>query len=361
MQTGTPDNRRGVLVPAAAAAVTLALVGVVAAVGSQEGGTTVPAAEPLVTPARSPEQSGPSASGPAGGPARETVEVAPPATVTSATAPPTNAPPPTTAPPTTAPPTTAPPTTAPPTTAPRPMPLSTEELVGYWANTGGYTSLFVDFRRDGTFTIGNTGRLGAGAFNVGTYEQIDDTTIGFAVPEQAGECAGFAWTWDVSLTDAGVMASAIGCGGSESRWQWTRISPASAAGLGLRPGEADVEPSTPTTSRDVVGIWLRLGTSTVVVIDSDGSYLVTTSGDSLAPDDAGRIEVGSGGEITFVSDGSGDCVAGETWTWAGVSTASDLLREGNPRGTTLRSTESPVCGSAAGGTVWRLVSPDRPG
>jgi hypothetical protein len=64
------------------------------------------------------------------------------------------------------------------------------------------------------------------------------------------------------------------------------------------------------------------------------------------------------GTLEFTSNGTDACAPGATAQWTEVTTAADLVRENNPRGTTMRTSTSAMCGSGAEGTVWRLLSPD---
>ncbi len=239
--------------------------------------------------------------------------------------------------------------------------LTTEALVGYWANVDGWTALFADFRRDGTFTIGNTGRLDGGAFTGGTYAVENDQIVFTGI---GGGCDGERFVWRPTAFGGGALDVDVtpngGCA-SLATWSWVRVSPASPASLDLQPGDREVTPAAPAEIRDVVGIWVRLGSGDVLAIESDGTYLFTTDGDTLEPTDRGQLTVDALGELVFTSNGAGACAAGDTWRWADVTTAADLIREGNPRGTTMRTTASAMCSSANGGTVWRLLSPDVPG
>lgn len=244
------------------------------------------------------------------------------------------------------------------------VPLSEEYLHGYWLNTAGFSSLFVDFRRDGTYTVNRRGPAHAGVASDGTYEVTADDTV--VLTEAAGEgkrCPGDLWTWTGAATDDGVMridAVAPTCGEDyEGDWEWTKVSPVSTAGSALPAGELEVEPVAVGENTDVNGLWLRVGTGEVLSIGLDGTYLFTDTGDSLAPLDAGTYSIGAPGVVTFTSDGTGECGVGETWTWTGVTTAVDLQRENDPRGTTMRADLAPLCGSIGGGDDWRLLTPDK--
>jgi hypothetical protein len=147
----------------------------------------------------------------------------------------------------------------------------------------------------------------------------------------------------------------------DAGWNWVRVSPASAPGLDLAVGDSGAEPAVPDRLNDLVGIWLRAGTGEVLAVDWRGVYLLTSDGDTLAPDDTGTVDVTAEGTIVFTSDGTGDCAAGDAWTWTGVTTAADLVREGYARGTTMRTETSDLCGAEGGSLEWRLLSPDTPG
>ena len=251
------------------------------------------------------------------------------------------------------------------TTQPAELPMTPDSLAGYWTNVGGptsgFTALLVDFRRDGTFTIGNSGALGDGSFAGGTFAVEGDTIV---FTGHGGGCDGETLVWTATRFAGGRLDVDVtpngGCA-PDASWNWVRVSPASAAGLELREGTSGAPPSAPEAARDLVGIWLRLGTGEVLAIDARGSYLVTTAGDTLSPDDSGRIQIEAPGVVVFTSDGSGVCQADETWTWTDVATAPDLLRDGNPRGTTMRTATSELCGSSESPSVWRLLSPDLAG
>jgi hypothetical protein len=242
------------------------------------------------------------------------------------------------------------------------LPLTTDALVGYWTNVGGrtsgWTALFVDFRRDGSFTLGNTGGLGDAAFTGGTYDVDGDEIVFTGI---GGGCDAEEFRWNSTRFTGGALDIDVtpngGCAG-DTGWNWVRVSPASTAGLDLGPGTSGATTQVPDRNAHLKGIWLRLETGDVLAIATDGSYLFTTGGDTLSPDDTGQVEVGSAGTVVFTSDGSGQCAAGDAWTWTAVTTAPDLIRDGNPRGTTMRTETSELCGSAQGSPVWRLLSPD---
>lgn len=242
--------------------------------------------------------------------------------------------------------------------------ITGDGLHGYWLNTDGGLGLFVDFRTDGTFTIGDSGRLGRGAFTNGTFEAPDDTTVSFQTADDASECPGVTMTWTDVVNDQGVMtvdALAPDCRVPDATQQeWTRVSPASTASLKLEAGDLDVEPVPVTESLEIEGLWLRVGTGDVLALDPAGTYLLTPDGNSLEPLDSGTFLIGSPGVVTFASDGSGECEAGEAWTWQGVTTAKDLLRENQARGFSMRADSTELCGgSAETGDSWRLMATEK--
>lgn len=241
-----------------------------------------------------------------------------------------------------------------------PTALDGAALTGYWTSTDGFNALFVDLRRDGTFTIGNTGRIGdADAFAFGTYD-IDGDAIRFTVDPSSNECVGETWTWEVAVPFDGLMEVDVqdngGCAAAV-QWQWTRVSPISPAGRELAPADTGVTshmaaPLTP-------GIWLRLGTGEVVAIDNDRTYLVTSDGDTRSPADTGTVSAAEPGTWTFTSDGSGACEAGATAVWTDVTMPHGALDLGSPIEVSLSATDTPTCGSDAGGpTEWLLLAPD---
>jgi hypothetical protein len=261
---------------------------------------------------------------------------------------------------------TEPPATEPPATEAPPahdVAITTEGLHGFWLSTAGASSLFVDFRPDGTFTFGDNGRLGGGAFTNGTFEATDETTISFRTADDASECAGVTMTWTGVANDHGVMtveALAPDCEVPDgTRWGWTRVSPVSTASLQLQAGDLDVEPVSATEISEIEGLWLRIGTGDVLAIDPAGTYLLTPDGNSLEPLDSGTYVIEAPGVLTFTSDGSGECDAGEGWTWRVVTTAKDLVRENEARGSSMRADSTELCGSADGGDSWRLLSPEK--
>ena len=242
--------------------------------------------------------------------------------------------------------------------------ITGDVLHGYWLNIAGGLGLFVDFRTDGTFTIGDSGRLGSGAFTNGTFEAPDDTTVSFQTADDASECPGVTVTWTDVVNDQGVMtvdALAPDCRVPDATQQeWTRVSPASTASLKLEAGDLDVEPVPVTESLEIEGLWLRVGTGDVLALDPAGTYLLTPDGNSLEPLDSGTFLIGSPGVVTFASDGSGECEAGEAWTWQGVTTAKDLLRENQARGFSMRADSTELCGGSAGtGDSWRLMATEK--
>lgn len=265
-----------------------------------------------------------------------------------------------------APPATEPPATEPPATEPvatQDVAVTAADLHGYWVNTAGFSSLFVDFRSDATFTIGGSGRLRSGAFTNGTFEATDATTVSFRTAGDASDCPGVTMTWTDVAIDNGAMtveALAPDCEVPDAtRWGWTRVSPASAASLELQAGDLDVERVPATETLAVEGLWLRVGTGDVLAIDQAGTYLLTSDGDSLEPIDSGTFVIDAAGVLAFTSDGSGDCDAGEAWAWPAVTTAQDLLRENQARGFTMRADSTELCGSVEGGNAWRLLSPEK--
>lgn len=241
--------------------------------------------------------------------------------------------------------------------------ITAEGLHGYWLNTGGASSLFVDFRKDGTFTIGNEGRLGDASYTNGNFEAIDETTIEFSTADDATDCPGVTMTWTGVANDHGVMtvdALAPDCNvPAGTQWEWTRVSPASTASLVMQAGDLETDPAAATEISEIEGLWLRPGTSDVLAIDQAGTYLLTADGNSLEPLDAGTYDIDAPGVLTFTSDGSGECDAGDGWTWRGVTTAKDLLRENEARGFSLRADSTELCGSTGGSDSWRMLAPEK--
>ncbi|MGA9279059.1 hypothetical protein, partial [Ilumatobacter sp.] len=238
------------------------------------------------------------------------------------------------------------------------------ELHGYWLNTDGGLGMFVDFRTDGTFTLGDSGRLRSGAFTDGTFEAPDDTTVSFQTADDALECPGVTMTWTDVVSDQGVMTVDVSVDDCRvpdaTQWEWTRVSPASTASLELEAGDLDVEPVPVIESLEINGLWLRVGTGDVLALDPAGTYLLTPDGNSLEPLDSGTYRTGFAGVVTFTSDGSGECAAGEEWTWRGVTTAKDLLRENQARGFSMRADSTELCGgSAETGDSWRLMATEK--
>ncbi|MGA9276800.1 hypothetical protein [Ilumatobacter sp.] len=253
-----------------------------------------------------------------------------------------------------------------PSTEPAPahdVAITAEGVHGYWVNTAGASSLFVDFRMDGTFTIGDTGRLRSGAFTNGTFETIDETTISFTTADDASDCPGVTMTWTGVADDQGIMtveALAPDCDVPVlTPWEWTRVSPASTTSLSLQAGDIDVEPAAATETAEIEGLWLRPGTGDVLAIDPAGTYLLISDGNSLEPLDSGTYLIEAPGLVTFTSDGSGECDEGEAWTWHGVTTAKDLLRENQARGFSMRADSTELCGPDGGDDAWRLLSPEK--
>ncbi|MGA9276798.1 hypothetical protein [Ilumatobacter sp.] len=262
---------------------------------------------------------------------------------------------------------TQPPGTASPSTessGPKEIAITPEGLQGFWLNTVGAASLLVEFRPDGTFTLGDTGRLGNGTYTNGTFGVDDETMITFRTADDASDCPGVTMTWTDVVNDGdGVMtveALAPDCRvPAGSQWELTRVSPASTASLELQAGDLDVEPVPATESLEIEGLWLRVGTGDVLAIDPAGTYLVSSDGNSLRPLDSGTYDLQAPGVLTFTSDGSGECNAGEVWMWQGVTTAKDLQRENQARGSSMRADSAELCRSAVGGDSWRLLSPEK--
>lgn len=241
-----------------------------------------------------------------------------------------------------------------------PAVLAAETLVGHWVNTEGFDGLFVDFRTDGTFSIGNTGELGDGAFASGTYE-VEVATIRFTVSPTSSGCRGETWSWRGRAPVDGMLeVDTIPNGGcvEDAHWQWVRVSPASPAAVTLDTGLPDVGAVDRTPAPIVPGIWLRLGTSEVLAIAPDRSYLLTRSGDTLAPVDRGEVVEVEPGIWAFTSAGGGECAAGSTWTWADVSMPGGVLDRGSTLDVSIAATATPTCGGADTPAEWLLLSPD---
>jgi hypothetical protein len=147
-------------------------------------------------------------------------------------------------------------------------------VAGIWLSAApdGEIPVLVRFSLDGTFAIDNGVRLDTAPFALGTYE-IDGRTITFTADGSMGCLDGMTWVWEVGIPAdgqlEGVVAADFGsevgaCSGRTGEpWSLTRVSPSSPGGSEIDADELGPGAAPPSSQLDVIGIWLRRGTTRI--------------------------------------------------------------------------------------------------
>jgi hypothetical protein len=204
-----------------------------------------------------------------------------------------------------------------------------ETMAGVWLNRGpspGWSGLMAQFGQDGSFAFDAEGELGVSPANVGTYE-IDGRVVTFTSGFGGDTCStGESFSMRVGVRDDGQLLGLMleaGCGtAKDTEFIWTRVSPASDAGIAITTDATGaLEP--PTDLFSLRGTWLLEGTGHVLRIDWSGTYAIDDAGQLASdPFDEGSVEL-NGRRLTLTSDASSrGCDEGARWVWGGVVTGS---------------------------------------
>lgn len=192
-----------------------------------------------------------------------------------------------------------------------PPPISLTDLAGIWRVDDEDTPWLWTFTTDGRVTHVDT----AGAW---MDDDLQEWTLrpapgGFtevspdAVPCQA--------TWATAISRQGrmllhVTAATPTCGVAPSPdvWDFTRISPPSAASTTMSSNWGSSDASVVTQTGQVMGTWLFPATGTLLAIDTSGDYTVSTF-DTLNRPETGTVAVTGAGSLVFTPASNPTCTA----------------------------------------------------
>ncbi len=261
-----------------------------------------------------------------------------------------------------------PPTTDSPTSTDG-VPLSVETMAGIWhlesfQVPGGPAQrtqgLLMAIEADGTIAVDNYGDLVTSPYIVSRYE-LDGDVIVFL--------GGCGQDLRAVIPEDGRLHTVIaepgieGCGNDIPvgvEWSWIRVSPSSPAGEALStPGDAFDNPYSPSDT-PMAGTWLRQGSGQLLHLGDFGDYAIDDGGLlGIDPDDTGAYEI-DGDTITFTSDGSATCTAGDIQLWESVVLDDVRLHEDLSQSAKVLQTAGgePDCTShVAGDQTWLRLSP----
>lgn len=222
--------------------------------------------------------------------------------------------------------------------------LTREQLAGVWRQTKGIDtagqSPLLSFGTDGTFAIDNQGALDTGPVMQGTYgldgDNITLTDSGVGCDEMK---------WRVSLAQEGVLEHTMAdpatgaCGQAlhfyieGSEFSYMRLSPRSPASEDVTSDGQAKQGEPPTGLYELAGIWLLDGGDHLLRISFDATYAIADAGTLVTdPDDAGTVELGEEGTLTFTSGSeSRTCPEGTVTVWENVQVHLDALAADVPQ------------------------------
>jgi hypothetical protein len=192
-------------------------------------------------------------------------------------------------------------------------------LVGVWVLEGAHRLLLL--AQDGRFAVDDRGVLDTDPAAGGTWA-LDGRTLRFANGAESAICSdGAEWSLRAGRLEDGAIETVFAAGddpqcpvGVGTRWQWIRISPQSPSGLevgGETPDDEGVIPDAATLR----GVWLLEGTSTVLRLGDDGTYVLDDDGRLLEPADSGTFAADAGVVSLTSGPDSRRCSPGDRLVW----------------------------------------------
>lgn len=183
--------------------------------------------------------------------------------------------------------------------------------MGIWLIEGGETLL--RFGADGTFVINDGQPLTVYPDRTGSFS-IDGRTMRFLQEAKADCPGGSVDVWTVGLLADGVLRVMIDASpcppGPGAHGDWLRISPDSVLERDVTPG---IGGATVASEGNIPGhVWIVDGTSTLVTINTDGTYAWDDRGlIDTRPADSGRWEL-NGQALTLISGPASEtCAEGD--------------------------------------------------
>jgi hypothetical protein len=159
------------------------------------------------------------------------------------------------------------------------------------------------------------------------------------------------------VTDTGSGKGCVIPVGTESTW--LRVSPYSPPGAATFTIVSSVDDTNPPSRQTIYGIWQRQGSGQLLRFGIDGTYAIDDGGLLRNPDDIGSYEL-DGDTITFTSAGSATCTAGDNQVWERLSLGSVRLQQEDFLHTRLLNVTAgdPECPiHSAGDQTWLRISP----
>jgi hypothetical protein len=233
-----------------------------------------------------------------------------------------------------------------------------ETVRGIWLFDGGpdpgEPGMLMRLAPDGRFAIDAYGTLDLSPATQGTFV-IEGHHVDFEVGPSARCPKGDTFTLLMGVSGDGRLDTVMtepGCGVAEgTRWEWTRVSPASDAGTEIRAAAPSGVATRPEDVVSLQGVWLLEGTGQLLRISFSGSYSMDDQGSlGVDPSDEGLLEV-QGRTVVLVSgSASRTCAADARWVWGEV--------EVEPFGTRMRAiSRSDGCGRGfAEALTWIRIS-----